>query len=288
MRFGLIANLKREGARQAIDLFASWAENTRNELILCDDLTETAVGDLPTASLLQLADHVDILVSMGGDGTLLAAARVAGPLGTPVLGVNIGSLGFLTQLQPDRLKEALDAVVAGDYRIEERMVLKVGIEGKSRLESPYALNDVVIDNGPISRLIDITLLVNDEKVVTYRADGLILATPTGSTAYSLAAGGPIVHPSMQAILASPISSFSLSTRPIVFPADETIEVRIRSKHGVAGLTLDGQVSAPLLGDDRVIVTRADFAVKLVKFRGSSFYEVLKRKLHWGISPHSRH
>lgn len=284
MRFGLIVNLKRKGAQEAIDLLTAWVADKPHDLVLCDDLAETAQSELPSAELCTLADDVDILISMGGDGTMLAASRAAGPVGTPVLGINLGSLGFLTQLQPHQLGEALDAVIAGDYQIDKRMVLKATIEGKSRLESPYALNDVVIDNGPIARLIDITLFANDEKVVTYRADGLILATPTGSTAYSLASGGPIVHPGVQAIVASPISSFSLSTRPIVFPADEVLELHIHSQHGVAGLTLDGQVSAPLMDFDKVIVTRGDYSVKLIKFRSNSYYELLTRKLHWGQSP----
>ena len=286
MRFGLIANLKRRGAQEAIDLMAAWVADTPNELILCDDLAETAFSELPSAELCSLADTVDILISMGGDGTMLASCRAAGPVDTPVLGINLGSLGFLTQLQPHQLRGALDDIVSGDYQIEERMVLKVTINGKAKLESPFALNDVVIDNGPISRLIDITLLINDEKVITYRADGLILATPTGSTAYSLAAGGPIVHPGVQAIVASPISSFSLSARPMVFPADEILELQIHSQHGVAGLTLDGQVTAPLMDFDRIIVAKADYSVKLIKFRHTSFYEVLTRKLHWGKSPQS--
>ncbi|MDH3938817.1 MAG: NAD(+)/NADH kinase, partial [candidate division Zixibacteria bacterium] len=152
------------------------------------------------------------------------------------------------------------------------------------LESPYALNDVVIDNGPVARLIDINLEVNGEELVTYRADGLILSTPTGSTAYSLAAGGPILHPAMRAIVVSPIAAFSLSTRPMVFSASDTLELRIGSSHEVAGLTLDGQISAPLSDTDRLIISQADFCLKVIIFPTSSFYKVLKEKLHWGISP----
>ncbi len=172
----------------------------------------------------------------------------------------------------------------GEFQVEERMLLKTDIEGHPRLDSPFALNDVVIDNGPVARLIDIKLIVNGEELVTYRADGLILSTPTGSTAYSLAAGGPILHPAMQAIVVSPIAAFSLSTRPMVFSATDILELRVGSEHGVAGLTLDGQISAPLSDTDRLIISQAGFRLKVVVFPTSSFYKVLKEKLHWGISP----
>ena len=285
MRFGLIANIKRPGAAQAIEAFIDWSRKRNIEIILSDELRDLPDHTFQFASRDKLASLVDILVSMGGDGTLLAAAREAGPPGTSVLGINLGSLGFLTPTQPTEMIPALDAVLGGDYAIEERMALKASIKGKSKLANRYALNDVVIDNGPIARLIDIHLWADGEEVTTYRADGLVLATPTGSTAYNLATGGPIMYPSMQAIIASPISSFSLTTRPMIFPADVKLELQIGSKHEVAGLTLDGQVMAPLMNDDRVVVTRADFSLKLIKFPDDSFFKVLKRKLHWGISPH---
>jgi len=232
----------------------------------------------------ELSSAVDIVVSMGGDGTLLAAARRAGPAGIPLLGINLGSLGFLTQLSPKQLIPSLDAIVLGNYQTENRMLLKVDIANGEEIESPYALNDVVIDNGPVSRLIDINMQVNGEEVVSYRADGLIFATPTGSTAYSLAVGGPILHPTMEAIIVSPISSFSLSTRPMVISGRDTIEISIHSDHDVAGLTLDGQVMVNLKNGDKVRIRRAGFDIKLIAFPDRSFYRVLKSKLHWGYRP----
>jgi NAD+ kinase len=281
----LIANLKREGAAEAIATVQNWVKAKGHELLCCQDqLDSVCKNGARSVPRGELAADSDILISMGGDGTFLASARAVGAAGTPVLGINLGSLGFLTQMRPHQLESALDAIAAGDFLIEERMLLKTEIEGHARLESPYALNDVVIDNGPVARLIDIKMDVNGEELVTYRADGLILATPTGSTAYSLAAGGPILHPAMQAIVVSPIAAFSLSTRPMVFSASDTLEIRIGSGHNVGGLTLDGQISAPLSEADRVIITEADFRLKIVIFPESSFYKVLKEKLHWGISP----
>jgi len=285
MRFGLIANLRREGAREAIEMVLGWAQQSGHEVVCCrDELEEICRGRASCEDRLDLAAAVDILISMGGDGTFLASARAVGAAGTPILGINLGSLGFLTQLRPHQLHDALDAIAKGEYQLQERMLLKTVVEGRPKLECPYALNDVVVDNGPIARLIGIRLRVNGEELVTYKADGLILATPTGSTAYSLAAGGPILHPAMNAIVVTPIAAFSLSTRPIVFRATDRLELQIVSEHEVAGLTLDGQVTAPLIDTDRVIVTQADFRLKIVVFPEGSFYKVLKQKLHWGVSP----
>ncbi len=282
MRFGLIANLKREGGVDAVRAFIKWAKETSNNLFLCQPLGVDT--DLQLLEPDSLSDSIDIVVSMGGDGTLLASARQVGPAGIPVLGINLGSLGFLTQLTPSQLIPSLDAIVRGEYQTEYRMLLKAELSSGMTIDSPYALNDIVIDNGPVSRLIDINMTVNGEEVVSYRADGLIIATPTGSTAYSLAVGGPILHPGMEAIIASPISSFSLSTRPMVFSSRESLEISIHSDHGQAGLTLDGQIMMTLKNNDRVKIRRAGFDVKLVTFSGNSFYTVLKNKLHWGYRP----
>jgi NAD+ kinase len=284
MRFGVIANLKREGATAALESFLDWSRRKGHDCLFSEQLRDVIPDGLPTAPRHAIASEVDIIISMGGDGTMLAAARAVGRVGTPLLGINLGSLGFLTQLKPRDLLHALDSIVAGQYQIEERMLLRADVQGKPGLESPFALNDVVVDNGPVSRLIDINLKVNGEDIVTYRADGLIISTPTGSTAYALAAGGPIVHPKMRATLVVPISSFSLSTRPMILDPTDVLELRIRSEHGVAGLTLDGQVTAPLIDTDRVIVTQAGFPAKFIVFPENSFYRLVKSKLHWGVSP----
>ena len=284
MRFGLVANLKREGAGEAIKSFVDWSKTTGHSITLCDELRAISVNNLKFVAREQLVEAVDILVSMGGDGTLLSVARLVGKAAKPVLGINLGSLGFLTQLSPEQLVPTLNKIVANDYQIEKRMVLKVDIGDEERLKRPFALNDVVIDNGPVSRLINISLAVNGEDVLTYRADGLVISTPTGSTAYSLAVGGPIIHPRMEAIIASPISSFSLATRPMIFPAGDELEIKIFSEHKTAGLTLDGQVTTTLDNSDRIKITCADHAVNLIVFPENSYYQLLKNKLHWGLSP----
>lgn len=287
MRIGVIANLHREGAKDVLSNLAQWCAAHGHELCGSRELGDVDLDGIEIISRDEVATDSDILVSMGGDGTFLASVRAVGNSGTPLLGINLGSLGFLTQMTPDELTPALEAVARGAYKLEERMLLKVKVEGKQSPENPYALNDVVVDNGPVSRIIDIKLRVNGEEVVTYRADGLILSTPTGSTAYSLACGGPIMNPGMDAIIATPISAFSLSTRPMIFAASDILGLRIRSQHQVAGLTLDGQISAPLIDTDLVTVRRANFRARIITFPGNSFYKVLKKKLHWGISPLSR-
>ncbi|MFH1373354.1 MAG: NAD(+)/NADH kinase [bacterium] len=287
MRFGLIANVQRESVNRAIAAFIGWARETGHDVVLAEELKQTVTEDVEFHPRPSLPAEVDVLVSMGGDGTLLASARAVGEQGTPLLGINLGSLGFLTQFPEEHLRQALDAIVAGDYQIEERMMLRVYVEGKRQLDNPFALNDVVVDNGPVSRLIDINLRVNGEDIVAYKADGLVIATPTGSTAYSLAVGGPIMHPKMEAIIAAPISSFSLNTRPMVFSGSDVLELNIHSEHGVAGLTLDGQVTAPLIDTDQVVIRRADFHLKLVTFPQYSFYKLLRNKLHWGVAPKAK-
>lgn len=281
MKFGLFANITREGARCAIDMFIEWAGNTGHEIVLSTDLAQFTGDHLMYLPRSDIAANSDIVVSMGGDGTMLASARDVGDTGTPILGINLGSLGFLTQLTPKQLIEALDAIAEGKYQIEERMLLKAQVEGDHRPSWPYALNDVVVDKGAISRLVEVQLRVNGEDIVTYRSDGIVIATPTGSTAYNLAVGGPILHPKMKSIVAAPISSFSLTTRPILFDADDVLEITVKSPDRVVGLTLDGQVMVPLIDNAKVTITRAEYTLKFIVFPKNSFYKVLRNKLHWG-------
>ena len=281
MRFGLVANLQREGTKQAVSDFLDWSKQSGAEIIIWDGLKEIAPGQ-SYCSYEELPEKCDVLVSMGGDGTLIHSARIVGERKTKLLGVNVGSLGFLTQITPLSMIPCLDRIVKGDYSVEERMALTVKIDRTG--ETFHALNEAVVDNGPISRMIDIRLQVNGEDIVNYRCDGLIIATPTGSTAYSLASGGPILHPTMEAIIASPISAFSLTTRPMIFRADDALVLKVRSQHKVASLTVDGQVMRELSDGDVVSIKRADFAYQFISFEENSFYRVCRSKLHWGVLP----
>ncbi len=287
MRFGLIANLKRIGAGESINVVMDWAAQTGHQVILCDELEPAVSRKATFVPRSELAAQVDVLITMGGDGTILAAVRAVGSLGTPVLGVNLGSLGFLAQQTPERLMPTLEAVAAGAYHVEERMMLQVKVEGHAPLPAPFALNDMVLDNGPVSRVLEVSLKVNDEEVVTYLADGLIISTPTGSTAYNLAVGGPIVHPGLDAMIAAPISPFSLTTRPMIIRGEDRVELRALTEQRTALLTLDGQVGVRVYRNEAVTISRADFRSRFIVFPENSYYELLRSKLHWGMPPYRR-
>jgi len=284
MRFGVIANFGRPDAADAVGTILDWCDNNGHEAFVCENVITGPKMDVKMVTRSELCVDSDIVISLGGDGTMLATARAIGKKEIPILGINLGYLGFLTQLTPEQLENAMDRVAADDYQIEERMLVKTNVIDGQQLESRYALNDVVIDKGGVSRVINMSLYANDEYICSYTADGLIIATPTGSTAYSLAVGGPILNPYMKAFIASPISPFSLTSRPMVFPADVVLEVRIRSEHGNSNLTIDGQVATNFSPTGIIRITRADHVVKFIKFEENSFYDVLRRKLHWGRLP----
>lgn len=282
MRFGLIANLRRVGAADTIKCFINWTRQSGHESVLCADLKEAVASPETYLPREELVGQVDVLVAMGGDGTILSTARSVGSKGTPLLGINLGSLGFLTQQTPKELPAALEAIVAGNYRIEERIMLKAEVAGRDPL--PCALNDIVLDNGSVSRVLNINLKINGEDVVTYIADGLIISTPTGSTAYNLAVGGPIVNPVMDAMVASPIAPFSLTTRPMIIDGGDKLELTVLSEQHKAMLTLDGQVHVKLGDAEKVTISRADFRSRFIVFPDSSYYKLLRSKLHWGVPP----
>ncbi|HUG00895.1 MAG TPA: NAD(+)/NADH kinase [Longimicrobiales bacterium] len=238
---------------------------------------------LPDATPIE-AGALDLLVTLGGDGTLLRGARLVAGLSTRLLGVNLGHLGFLTSIPPDDLPGTLDAVLRGDYWLDERGTLEAVVEAGE--PGFTALNDVVLHLSGMARLIRLALYVGEgderEHIGSYSADGLILATPTGSTAYSLSAGGPIVAPGMECILATPISPHQLTIRPLVVPASSVVSVELLAPHRTAILTVDGQQSAELPAGRSVLVRRGPSPVRLVRLPGQSFFATLRQKLHWAI------
>jgi NAD+ kinase len=247
--------------------------------------------DARTARLLRRRDGIepgtlprgtDLAVVVGGDGTLLSVAREAGPRGVPILGVNFGGLGFLTELQPDELYSGLERVLAGDHQIEERHSLKVQIRRGRRVSRELAvLNDVVVTKGALSRMVTIEVRVDGDEVATYTSDGLIVSTPTGSTAYNLSAGGPILDPRMRAFVIAPICPHTMTYRPLVVPGTVKVQVALRSDLRDVFLTLDGQVGLPLTPQDTVTVESHPRPVRLVRVTGIGFFQVLRRKLRWG-------
>jgi NAD+ kinase len=284
MNFGIIANFERPDAADTVAMIIRWCQKNNHSVFLSKEIVSFVNLEVLSCKRDEMWQHIDVLVSMGGDGTMLASVRALGVHSIPILGINLGSLGFLTQITPDHLEESLQKVADGAYKIEERLVLKTEVQNEGILEYPYALNDVVIDKGNISRVINLSLYANNEYISSYTADGLIISTATGSTAYSLSVGGPILNPVMQAIIVCPISPFSLTTRPLIFPPDCNLEVRLRSEHGNATVTIDGQVATSVNPKGSVLVRRAEHTVKFITFAENSFYEILRNKLHWGKQP----
>jgi NAD+ kinase len=230
-----------------------------------------------------LAGQVDLVLVLGGDGTLLAVARAVGSQPVPLLGVNLGTLGFLAEISLDELYPTLEQVLAGRFLREPRMRLSVSVQRGGREVAGFlALNDAVISNTVLSRMLDLEAHADGALVATYHADGLIAATPTGSSAYSLSAGGPLVLPGLEAILLTPICPHTLTQRPLVLP--ETSEIRVRvldSRGGQGHLTVDGQVGCPLDSDARVVVRRSPHPAQLLVPPGRNRFDVMRKKLRWG-------
>jgi NAD+ kinase len=227
-------------------------------------------------------EHLGLFIVIGGDGTLLSVAREAVPLGIPILGVNFGTLGFLIELQPNELFAGLEAVLDGEYTIEERQSMRVKHLRNGEIQHDYALlNDAVITKSALARMIAIDLQIDFEPVATYTSDGLIVSTPTGSTAYSLSAGGPILDPRMSAFVIAPICPHSMTYRPIVVPGSVTVSISIRDAGEAVFLTLDGQIGYPVGPEDHLEIDSYSRPARLIRVAGRSFFEVLRRKLRWG-------
>lgn len=239
---------------------------------------------LPTApNVASLAAKSDLLLVFGGDGTMLGAARAVAGLDTPILGVNIGGLGFLTAVQSANLSAELPKIWRGDYTIEERALIEVSGTVAGQVVNQLALNDFVISRGATSRLIELEVAVNGEPLTNYRCDGLILTSPTGSTAYSLAAGGAIVSPSAPVFTITPICPHTLSNRSVIVSIDSIIEVKVVSQKLETFLTADGQVQLPMFSGDSVQVRKSAKTVRLVRLPDSSFFQTLRQKLNWSGS-----
>jgi NAD+ kinase len=230
----------------------------------------------------QLAANVDLILVLGGDGTMIAAARMMRDTEVPVLGVNYGGLGYLAEFRIEELYAALESILAGNYRLDQRVMLAVElIRGDESVTRNRVLNDVVINKSALARIIEIEAHLNQQFVNAFRADGLIVSTPTGSTAYNLSAGGPVIFPSMNAVVITPICPFTLSNRPIVVPDDSIIELRLKTDQEDVALTLDGQVGMPLKVEDRVVIRKSKTTFNLVQPMNRNYFDVLRDKLRWG-------
>jgi NAD+ kinase len=285
MTLGIIANTTKAQIWDVLPPFLAWLENKGASVLVNDDLSDRLkVSPDYFLPCTDLPAHCDMILSFGGDGTLLSTADKIGRAQTPILGVNLGGLGYLAEITLDSLYPRVEELLSGAFRVEDRMVLCCRVSGSP--ESYYALNDVVIDKGAFPRVIRIRMTIGGRYLNTYTGDGLIVATPTGSTAYSLSAGGPIVEPALNALIVNPISPHTLADRPMVIGTDREIEAQVESGHSAVFLSTDGQIHRNLLVGDRVLIQKADYVVKLVLFKDKYFYDVLREKLKWGNDPNS--
>ena len=228
------------------------------------------------------AAEVDLMLVLGGDGTMIATARMIGDQEVPVLGVNYGGLGYLAEFRIEELYTALESILSGNYRLDRRVMLEVELKsGDKPAQLSRVLNDVVINKSALARIIQIDAYLNHQFVNSFRADGLIVSTPTGSTAYNLSAGGPVIFPSMNAVVITPICPFTLSNRPIVVPNDSEIELLLKTDNEEVALTLDGQVGFPLKVEDRVAIRKSRTTFNLIQPMNRNYFDVLRDKLRWG-------
>ena len=283
-RVGIIARPRRSDLAAVVPPLLQWLE-ARGIHAIYDEESATSLAPAAAKKGLtreQLAKSSDLLLVLGGDGTLLAAARVAAPHGIPILPINLGSLGFLTSFTLQELYPALEETLAGRYSVSERIMLTATLQREGRtIDNQRVLNEVVVNKGALARMIDLELVIDGDFVCRYRADGLIVATPTGSTAYSLSAGGPIVHPGVESIIITPICPHTLSDRPVVVQDTCQIEMKLTGNTDSVFLTLDGQKGIPLQVTDHISISRAKEKTQLILPPRKSYFEILRNKLKWG-------
>lgn len=281
-RVGLVGRSRQEGLQGVVDeLIALLCERGIN-VMLEDRLGAVATRDCPLLSRDEIGERADLVIVIGGDGSLLSAARTLARYSTPVLGINRGRLGFLTDISPDELSQQVPAVLDGDYAEENRFLLDVSVDREGRsVALADALNDVVVNSGTSAQMIEFELSIDGEFVYRQRADGLIVSTPTGSTAYALSGGGPIMHPSLDAIVLVPMFPHALSSRPIVVKGSSEIRLDILSRNRIhPPVTCDGQVNMTARPGDAVIIRKKPERLTLLHPRGHSFYASCRDKLHW--------
>ena len=250
--------------------------------IALDEDSASSLGHKGAFELEHVADGADLIVVLGGDGTLLSVARQIRGAGVPILGVNLGGLGFLTEISLEELPDMLPRVLAGDYETSTRSMLDVTVRRQDEeVFTLSLLNDAVMAKDALARIISIETYVDNDYLTTFRGDGLIVSTPTGSTGYSLAAGGPVLYPSLEHAVLTPICPHTLTNRPIILPKEMTIRAKLLSPDEKVILTLDGQVGLPLRYLDEVVMKKSAFSVSLIKSATNGYFEVLRTKLKWG-------
>lgn len=286
-RIGIVLKPNQPDALRTVCELAAWLNDRGIALVGTPEIERQRILDETGCAVEQfpreeLAAHVDLILVLGGDGTMIATSRMLGDREVPVLGVNYGGLGYLAEFRIEELYQALESILSHNFRLDRRVMLDVELlRGGEVLTHNRVLNDVVINKSALARIIEIEAHLNQHFVNAFRADGLIISTPTGSTAYNLSAGGPVIFPSMNAVVITPICPFTLSNRPIVVPDDATIELLLKTDQEEVTLTLDGQVGFSLKVNDRVVIRKSSVTFRLVQPSNRNYFDVLRDKLRWG-------
>ena len=286
-RIGVVVKPHQPDALETLCRLTTWLNERGIKLVGLPEIERESIEHqtgcvVEVVADADIAKQVDLMLVLGGDGTMIATARMVSDTEVPVMGVNYGGLGYLAEFPLEDLFPALDGVLEGKYRVQQRLMLSVELwRGAELVTRNRVLNDVVVNKSALARIIEIEAYLNEQFVNLFRADGLIVATPTGSTAYNLSAVGPIIYPSMNAIVITPICPFTLSNRPIVVPDDSVIEVRLMTENEEVALTLDGQVGFELQAADRVVIRKSNTAFNLVQPPNRNYFDVLRNKLKWG-------
>nr|PZN03487.1 MAG: NAD(+) kinase [Bacillota bacterium] len=277
-KIGLFLNLNKDNALKVASSLVRWLKENDYEVFTASPVNNL---ELPVESinLEEMAKNIELAITLGGDGTLLNVARKLAPYDIPILGINLGHLGFLTEIEVSDLYGDLELLKKRKFNIDKRMMIEARVIRKEKfVKSLLALNDIVVTKGSFARLISLKTSVNDAYVDTYNADGLIIATPTGSTAYSLSAGGPLVDPNVEVLLLTPICPHTLQNRSIIIAPHDSITVKVVTEQQEAMLTADGQLGYRLQPYDEVVVKKSQYYTKLVRIKSRSFYDILRKKL----------
>ncbi|MBI4843909.1 MAG: NAD(+)/NADH kinase [Nitrospirae bacterium] len=278
-RVGIIAKRGVPEALEAVRDVLQWLKE-RKYAVTIDEKTASSLG-IKGSPAEKVPSKSDIILVFGGDGTLLSAARMVGDMGIPILGINLGTLGFITEISRNEMLMNLDKVFSGKYKLEERIRLSADVYRSGKKAAGYsALNDVVLNKSALSRMFQLDIHINKKYVTTFKADGLIVSTPTGSTAHSLSAGGPVLYPTVESFVMTPICPHTLTSRPLVLPDDFILEAVIKSGDNVY-MTLDGQVGSPLRANDRIMIKKARFTTNLVHLYDRDYFYILRSKMKWG-------
>jgi NAD+ kinase len=280
-KIGMIVNQEKKDALKDARLVLEWLEGKKIQVFLSPWLGESIDRTDLIVEREKMGRSSELVISLGGDGTLLRAARDFASYHTPLLGINLGELGFLTEIPILRYKEGLTRILEGGYKEERRLMLKIAVHrARKKAASFVALNDVVISKAGIPRIINLRTFVSNEFITTYSADGLVISTPTGSTAYSLSSGGPVVHPNLGVIILSPICAHTLAVRPLIVSRREKIKVILERGPEKVLLTMDGQVDFDLEDGDVIRAEEASYQAILIRMRGKFFFKTLRTKLGW--------